>query len=41
MRLDKEDIYNILLLMNTLISGVLLFWRLSGIMKKVEKGLKE
>ena len=41
MKIDEEDWYNILLLVNMVISGVLLFWRLRKTVKRLEEGLKE
>jgi len=40
MKLDEEDWYNILLLVNMVISGVLLLWRLNKTFKKLEEGLE-
>lgn len=40
MKIDREDVYNILLLLNMLISSVLLFWRLSGTIKKLGEEFK-
>jgi len=41
MKLDEEDVYNILLLVNMLVSAILLFWRLRKTVKKLEEGLKK